>query len=184
MPILEDLQLLMLWEDLQLLLFSFAGAIVAFAAATVAYLTRVKNAYLRYSDKLAKRESTPLAPFEIPASWITSGSPVFRSNVFGASHDKSTSSGLWECTGPCEFTWQYGKDESIYILEGFAQVEYLGREFTLSPGDCTHFAAGTVSKWSVPDRVKKSYTLYEPGRFVRKMRRLLRILGVNALPQG
>lgn len=168
-------------EDLNLLVFALGGAIAAYVATLLAHLNRTKKGYLRYHEKLGKRESIPLGPFQVPAAWITSGTPVFRSNTFGASYDKSTSSGLWECTGPGAFEWHYGTDETIYILEGSAQVDYLGRKFTLSPGDCTHFAAGTVSRWVVTERVKKSYTLYEPGRVTRKMRMLLKILGLNTL---
>lgn len=171
---------MLVFEDLDLL-FGIIGALVA---TFIAYLARAKNGYLRYNEKLAKHESVPLGLYEIPASWITSGSPVFRSNVFAAAHDKSSASGLWECTGPGAFEWHYGRDESIYVLEGFAEVEYLGRKFTLRPGDCTHFAAGTTSRWVVTERIKKSYTLYDPGWVVRKMRRVLGMLGMNKLSRA
>src|SRR4051812_28835063 len=134
-------------EDVHLLLYSLMAVSAAFFAALIAYLTRVKNGYLRYNENVARRDNVPLGPYTVPQSWITSGSPTFRSNTFGASFDRSTSSGLWECTGPGAFTWHYGTDESIYILEGSAEVVYLGRKFTLQPGDCTHFVAGTTANW-------------------------------------
>jgi uncharacterized cupin superfamily protein len=168
------------WDDLYLLAFSFMGLLGGLSAAVVAYLVHVKSSFLRYRQGVAQRSGMPLEPYTVSTDWIVSGSPVFRSNVFGNSHDKSTATGLWECAGPAEFIWHYGTDESIYILEGSADVEYLGRKFTLRPGDCTHFVLGTTAKWSVTDRVKKCYTLYEPGRLVRKVRRLLRLLRMDA----
>jgi len=167
------------WEDLYLLVFSFAGVVGALCAAAVAYLIRARAGFLRCRDGVGERRSIPLGPYEVPASWIVSGTPVFRSNYFGSSYDKSTSSGIWECTGPARFVWHYGVDETIYILEGSAEIEYLGRRFTLGAGDCTHFIAGTAANWSVAERIKKSYTLYEPGSLVRKVRRLLRMVGLD-----
>src|SRR5262245_30796528 len=131
------------------------GVAAALLAAFGAYLMRVKDGYLRIKERLGRKESIALGPYAVPASWVTSGSPVFRSNTFGQSQDRSTSSGLWECTGPAQFTWHYGTDETIYILEGSADVEYLGRRFTLRAGDCTDFAAGTTSNWTVSERVKR-----------------------------
>jgi len=158
---------------------TLAGFAAALATLLFARAVRVRDDFLRYQERLAKALSLPLGPMEIPASQIISGSPVFRSNTFGSSGDGSTSSGLWECIGPTEFEWQYGTDETIYILEGSAEVQYLGRSFTLRPGDCTHFATGTVARWVVRERIKKSFTLYEPGQVVRKMRRIVRMLGVG-----
>ena len=102
-----------------------------------------------------------------------SGTPTFRSNTFGTSQDHSSSSGIWECVGPTQFVWHYGTDETIYILEGSAEIEYLGKKFTLAAGDSTHFAAGTSANWVVRERIKKTWVLYDPGRLVRFMRRLV-----------
>jgi uncharacterized cupin superfamily protein len=164
-------------EDMYLLFYSLAGAAAAFVAALLARLTRVKDGYLNYDAKTGKRETKPLAFYSVPAGWVQSGAPIFRSTTFGVSHDRSTSTGLWECLGPATFDWHYGNDESIYILEGHAHVEYLGCNLALSAGDCTHFAAGTVARWHVPERVKKSYMLYNPGRLIRKMRMVTGALG-------
>jgi uncharacterized cupin superfamily protein len=161
------------------IIYSLAGFAAALAILLLTRAIRVKDDFFRYKQRLAKAISLPLGPMAIPASQIISGSPVFRSNTFGASGDGSTSSGLWECVGPTEFEWQYGTDETIYILEGSAELEYLGRSFTLRAGDCTHFATGTVARWVVRERIKKSFTLYEPGQVVRKMRRIVRMLGMG-----
>jgi uncharacterized cupin superfamily protein len=82
-------------------------------------------------------------------------------------------SGIWECTGPGQFRWEYSVDEAIYILEGSADIEYLGNRFTLSAGDSTKFIAGTSANWTVPNRIKKTFRIYDPGRLTtRLMRRL------------
>lgn len=135
-------------------------------------LLNARPAYLQYKDALAQAISSPMKPSVIPVSWITSGSPKFRSTLFGESHDGSSQSGLWECTGPGEFTWHYQEDEAIYVIEGGADIEYLGRKFTIHPGESTHFAAGTTANWTVHDHIKKTWTLYEPGSLVRVMRRI------------
>jgi len=86
----------------------------------------------------------------------------------------SAASGIWECVGPGQFTWKYGVDETIYILEGSVDIEYLGGKFTLNAGDTTHFTQGTDATWTVRDRVKKTFTVYKVDFLSRVVRRLLR----------
>jgi uncharacterized protein len=128
--------------------------------------------YVDYREKLAKQERRELHPLAVDPSWVISGSPVFRANVFQRSRHAATLSGIWECVGPAKFEWHYGVDESIYILEGSVEIEYLGRRFRLTAGDSTHFAAGTTAVWMVADHVKKTYYINRPGRLTRVMRRL------------
>jgi uncharacterized cupin superfamily protein len=156
----------------QLAMFGFVAALGLLVAAFLAYLIVAKPAYADYKEKLAKQEHVDLGPQVLDASWVISGSPKFRVNIFGQSSDKSAISGIWECTGPAQFEWHYGVDESIYILEGTVDIEYLGKKFTLRAGDSTHFAAGTKAKWTVSDRVKKTFAIYQVGRFTRLMRRI------------
>lgn len=167
-----------LWEDFDYLEV-FVFPLGALASATVAWvmvrLARAKSAYLGFLGPSAHR-SIPLTSYSVPSSWIISGSPSFNSNVFSTAHDQSASSGLWECIGPAQFAWHYGTDEVIYILEGSAAIAYLGRKFILRPGDRMQFGAGTIANWTVPERVKKSYTVYEPGRLIRAARRIVRLL--------
>jgi uncharacterized protein len=130
-----------------------------------------KPGYVDYREKLARRERHELHPVTVDSSWVISGSPVFRANVFQQSRHAATLSGVWECVGPAKFEWRYGVDESIYILEGAVEIEYLGRKIRLVAGDSTHFAAGTKAVWTVSDRVKKTYYINRPGRLTRAMRR-------------
>jgi uncharacterized protein len=153
------------------------AAIVAIIGTLIAVacvqLAQSKAGFVGNKDKLAQRINAPLTPSPIPAAWLISGTPTFRSNTFGNSQDNSSSSGIWECIGPTQFVWHYGTDETIYILEGSADIEYLGKKFTLAAGDSTHFAAGTSANWVVRERIKKTWVLYEPGRLVRVMRRVV-----------
>jgi uncharacterized cupin superfamily protein len=157
------------WRSFALLL---SASTVTIGMVLTVQLLSARPAYLQYKTTLAQAVSLPMKPSRIPASWVTSGSPQFRSTLFGAAHDGSSHSGLWECVGPGEFTWHYDEDEAIYIIEGGAEIEYLGHKFTVHPGDSTRFAAGTTAKWTVHDHIKKTWTLYEPGSLVRIMRRL------------
>jgi uncharacterized cupin superfamily protein len=155
-----------------ILLLTFA--IVAVLAAVVAVkLPSAWAGYVFFKEKVAQRETIVLTPSPIPPDWILSGSPTFRSNTFGRSHDQSTSSGIWECIGPTEFVWHYGTDETISILEGSAEIDYLGKKYSINAGDTTHFAAGTTARWTVRERIKKTWVLYDPGRLTRLLRRLL-----------
>jgi len=80
---------------------------------------------------------------------------------------------FWECDGPARFLWHYGVDETIYILEGTAQKEYLGKTISLAAGDSLHLATETNATWTVDRYVKTTYGLDNPGRVVRVLRRLL-----------
>jgi uncharacterized cupin superfamily protein len=152
-----------------LLVLAVAGTLVAVA---IVHLAANRSGYSDFPQKLGKREHIALTLSPINPAWIISGSPVCRANIFDPSHDRKSSSGIWECTGPAKFDWHYGRDESIYLLDGAVEIEYMGKKFSLAAGDSTHFAAGTKATWVVPQHVRKTYRLYEPGRLVRYMRRL------------
>jgi uncharacterized protein len=122
--------------------------------------------YAGYKDGLPIVERQELRPASIDASWIISGSPVFHANAF--EHLPGTMSGIWECIGPGKFVWHYSVDETIYILEGSATIEYLGNQFTLNRGDSTRFVAGTMATWVVTDRVRKTFRITNLG-FVEKI---------------
>jgi uncharacterized cupin superfamily protein len=111
-----------------------------------------------------------LAP--IDPSWIISGSPVFYAGAFDRSPD--TMSGIWECIGPGKFIWHYSVDETIYVLEGSAHIEYLDKQLTLRPGDSTRFVAGTTAVWLVTEHVKKTFRIKKLGRVEKIMRHILR----------
>ncbi len=109
-----------------------------------------------------------IAPFKVNPDWVKQGQPNFRATEFYRSADGQTTSGLFECDASV-FEWHYDKDEAIYILEGSVELEYLGQKFTLSAGQSTFFKAGTVALWRVPEKIKKTWTMYEAGRPVKQL---------------
>lgn len=141
------------------------------AVASIDFM-RAKRGYGNFVEKLGKRELVELTLAPIPQSWVVSGPPVCHANKFETALDGSSSSGIWGCVGPAKFNWHYDGHESVYILEGSAEIEYLGNKFSLRAGDSTHFAAGTSATWTVPERVKKTWRIYELGRIERYWSRL------------
>lgn len=117
-------------------------------------------------------EAKPLTSFQVDPTWVLSGTPNFRATETTRSPDGRTITGLWACDGPTRFEWTFGLDETVHLLEGRVEVEYLGRKFTLLPGSVATFHAGTKAIWTVPEHAKKSYTLHHPGRLGLLMRRL------------
>lgn len=114
----------------------------------------------------------PLTPMETSAATVYAGSPNFRAAAFAESPDKSTMAGVWAADGPSKFEWSYGADEAVYIQEGQVHIDYQGKTFTLKPGDMAYFHAGTKAVWSVPQHVRKSWTIHHTSRFVRWYRQL------------
>ena len=151
----------------------FLAVVATLIAMAGLHLLNVKRGYTDFLRNPGKAEKIELKPAPINPSWIIAGSPICRSAVFDLSHDETSRSGIWECRGAAKFEWHYGMDEAIYILEGVAEIEYLGKKFTLTAGDSTHFAAGTKAIWVVHEHVRKTFRLHEPGRLIKFMRRLV-----------
>jgi uncharacterized cupin superfamily protein len=149
-----------------------SGAVVALILAAGVQVLSATSMYADYKEKLAKPERMAISALAVNPSWIVSGSPVFRIGGYGNSADKVTQAGFWECIGPAKFVWHYGGDESILILEGSVEIEYLGKKFTLSAGESAHFAAGTKATWVVNERVKKTFAVHKVGFLAKLARRL------------
>lgn len=134
-------------------------------------------AFIGYTDGLGISERHELQPDSIDPAWIISGEPVVHTAVFERSPHWASSSGIWECIGPARFVWDYSVDETIYVLEGSADIEYMGKTFTLHAGDSTRFVAGTRATWTVNDRIKKTFRIQKPGRVIKAVRSFLRLVG-------
>jgi uncharacterized cupin superfamily protein len=147
------------------------GTLIAVAAT---HLVEKKPGYTEYLERVGKADKIVFKDASIPPAMMLSGKAVCRSKLFHLSHDRSAESGIWECQGPAKFNYYYGMDESVYILAGTAEIEYLGKKFVLSAGDTTHFVQGTTATWAVPEHVRKTFTFHTPGRVVRYMRMVLR----------
>lgn len=113
-----------------------------------------------------------LAPIDVNPAWIKSGTPKFLSAYTSELDSVGVSTGLWSCEGPTVFEWVYGTDETIHVLEGGAEIEYLGTHLSIGPGDTVFFRSGTKATWTVKDRIYKSWVLHDPGRLARWYRRI------------
>lgn len=123
---------------------------------------------------LAAVENKALAQtMTVEPNWILEGSPTFTSQAHFETPRGETVSGIWICEGPGKFHWRHDVDESLYVLEGGAEVEYQGTTRTLAPGDIAIFEAGTWTKWHVESRIRKTFTLRSPSRMTRLLRRIL-----------
>ena len=122
-----------------------------------------------------------MKPMQVDPSWIKSGSPKFMvaESVVINPPIGSLTAGLWSCDGPATFDWNYGVDETVHILEGMAQIEYLGETLILKAGDTAFFQAGTTATWIVPLRVSKSFVLHDPGLLSRMYRRVVDSLDLD-----
>jgi len=148
---------------------ALGGALTALALVAawdgVAYLYHAEPASVSSIHR-------PLTSLKVNPEWVLEGTPNFRATDIRKSADGRTTTGLWACDGPSTFEWQFGVDETVHLLEGAVEVKYLGREFTLKPGDTATFIAGTRAVWHVPEHARKAFSLHEPGRLVRVLRRL------------
>ncbi|TDM04882.1 MAG: hypothetical protein C4K60_20815 [Ideonella sp. MAG2] len=104
-----------------------------------------------------------MTPFAVDPTWVKSGSPNFRATETARSPDGKTIVGQWACDGPTTFEWTFGLDETVHLLDGEVHVDYLGRKFTLKPGDTATFHHGTKAVWTVPQKAHKVYVLHHPG---------------------
>ncbi len=81
------------------------------------------------------------------------------------SEDKLVSSGIWDCSAG-KFQWIFGWDEFVHVLEGEVTIaEEGGDTYTLRAGDSAHFPIGLKSIWTVPDYVRKVFTIRTPEPF-------------------
>lgn len=66
---------------------------------------------------------------------------------------------VWE-KEPSQFDWEYGEEETCYILEGSATVTSEdGQSITFGPGDWVVFDAGLKCTWKIDQAMKKHYKL-------------------------
>jgi uncharacterized protein len=103
----------------------------------------------------AEVASVELIDAPLPDSWVLSGRPHARSGALAHSIDGWASSVVWDCTAG-SFRWQFGWEETVFILEGSVRViTETGAVLVLTPGDCAYFAQGTSAEWQIDSYVKK-----------------------------
>lgn len=140
---------------------------IANPATREASATRIQTGASSHSC----RQNTPL-----PTEWILEGNPVARSLPLTRANDGHLSSGLWECQAG-KFTFIFGYDEIVHILEGEVIVDEEGGTRMLRAGDVAFFPEGLVTQWTVPHYVKKMAVFRSvrhsiATRVVRKLKRL------------
>ncbi|MEP2117906.1 MAG: cupin domain-containing protein [Bauldia litoralis] len=150
--------------------------IVTLAVVGAIGLATRMPAVIGYKADVGLAQPHELQPSPIDPSWILSGSPEFSMAVFERSDFWASSSGIWQAVGPGSFVWHYSVDEDIYVLEGSAEIDYMGRKFTLKAGESTRFVAGTTATWVVNDRIRKTFRIQNPGRVIKALR-----IGANAI---
>lgn len=99
-----------------------------------------------------------LVPHPIEPSWVREGKPVARAITLTESPDGLLTTGLWDCTAG-KFTWIYGLDEIVHILEGEVHVDDGKRTHHLLPGSILYLPNGLETVWTVPTYVKKMFVM-------------------------
>ncbi|MES2185577.1 MAG: cupin domain-containing protein [Pseudomonadota bacterium] len=149
--------------------FALGGVVTLLAVALVEIAWHVG----RMPVASTASRSLPLTSFDpAAAATVRSGQPNFRALTFATSPDNKTTSGVWSAEGPSSFEWSYGSDEAVYIHEGLVHVDYQGKQFSLGPGETAFFHAGTRATWTVPQHVRKSWSIHETSRLTRWYRQL------------
>lgn len=147
---------------------ALAGAVLSLAAVIAFDVGRFA---VRSDEPSTIATNVPMTPQTIDPSWILSGSPTFLAGEISRSPDGRSDTGLWSCQGPTTFVWKFGIDETVHLLEGEVKVKYLGKSFTLTPGDTALFHAKTEAEWTIDRYAKKVYTHYDPGPIGRQVRK-------------
>ena len=104
---------------------------------------------------------TDLVPWPIEPSWIKKGAPVARALTLSQSPDSLLTAGLWDCTAGT-FTWIFGCDEIVHIVDGEVRVREGDTIQVLVPGTVAYFPRGLETVWEVPRYVKKAFVLRAP----------------------
>jgi uncharacterized protein len=96
-----------------------------------------------------------LSPSPIAPDWILEGNPVARSRLLSKSTDGQAETLMWDCTAG-RFTWHYGIDETVYVVEGSVLVTFSnGDTRRLKAGDSAFFPSGSHALWRVERYVRK-----------------------------
>ncbi len=146
------------------------GAALLLVLGVLVYAFTLARAGYRSRPPVHSWEA-PLSTLTVDAGWITEGKPAFRASSFSQS-PTGTVSGIWECDGPAKFRWEYSVDETLYVLDGGAELEYQGAVYELRPGTAAFFPAGVVVNWTVTGHIRKAFSLDEPGHTRRLIRKV------------
>jgi uncharacterized cupin superfamily protein len=103
-----------------------------------------------------------MTAWPIPSGQITEGRPDAEGLVFSRSSDRRTLRGVWRC-GAGSFTWHFGWDETLVVIEGDATVELdTGERVELRPGVTAFFGRGHDSTWTIREPILKGFHILSP----------------------
>jgi len=98
---------------------------------------------------------------------VIDGSPQESgSGKLGVAKDNGAYAAIWECT-PGKFSWSYGDDEIVFVLEGRATLWHDAMPQELRAGDLVTFHAGSTVIWDIHEKVRKVAFFHHPSRFGR-----------------
>ncbi len=88
--------------------------------------------------------------------------PLQRLALALTSQSGNIQQGVWEC-GPGELELNFQWNETVYVLEGRAEVKNLetGMNFVLTPGSMAIFEKGSRWVWQIPWKFKKVFTIID-----------------------
>jgi hypothetical protein len=125
-----------------------------------------------------------LEPEPILPEFILSGSPVAQSKKVVTSHDRTSTTVVWDCT-PGSFRWHYDKEETIYVLEGEAfMMNENGTERRFGAGEVGFFYAGYSCDWRITKHFRKVAVIRTPfwaplGFCVKAWKKLMVMAGIS-----
>jgi uncharacterized protein len=108
-----------------------------------------------------------LARSALGGGQIIDGAPQESgSGKLGVVKDDGAYAAIWECT-PGKFSWTYGWDEIVYLLEGQVTLTHNGQSQEVRAGDLVTFHAGSRVIWDIHEKVRKVAFFHHPSRLDR-----------------
>ena len=110
------------------------------------------------AKKLAAAANAQLDRAAVPADQIESGSP--ETGILELPDFAGMSMGIWEHSEGVSTDTEV--DEVFIVISGGATIEFLNDDtppLDVEPGDIVRLAAGTKTRWIVPDHLRKVYLI-------------------------
>jgi uncharacterized cupin superfamily protein len=110
------------------------------------------------AKKLAAAANAQLDRAAIPADQIVSGSP--ETGILELPDFAGMSMGVWEHSEGVSTDTEV--EEVFIVISGGATIEFINDDtppLDVEPGDIVRLAAGTKTRWIVPDHLRKVYLI-------------------------
>lgn len=100
---------------------------------------------------------TELEAWPLPPESLIEGDPAPRGHIVSKSPDDRILRGVWEAD-PSTFDLTFDSDETMVVLSGRMTIAVPdGPSVDLGPGDMAFFAEGTPARWTVHERMRKTF---------------------------